>query len=141
CSDRIERFIHISTSEVYGTARAPLMDEEHALMPLRPYASGKTGADRLVCSYFATYDIPAIIVRPFNNYGPRQHLEKVVPRFITSCLLREALRVHRDRSALWDWTHVDDTCAALDCILHADLAPLRGEVVNIGSGDSISIAD
>ena len=141
CADRVERFIHISTSEVYGTARSPRMTEEHALMPLSPYASAKAGADRLVYSYFATYDIPAIIVRPFNNYGPRQHLEKVVPRFITSCLLDEPLRVHGDGSAMRDWTHVDDTCAALDCILHADLAPLRGEVINIGSGDSISIAD
>jgi dTDP-glucose 4,6-dehydratase len=141
CADRVERFIHISTSEVYGTARSPRMTEEHALMPLSPYASAKAGADRLVYSYFATYDIPAIIVRPFNNYGPRQHLEKVVPRFITSCLLEEPLRVHGDGSAMRDWTHVDDTCAALDCILHADLAPLRGEVINIGSGDSISIAD
>jgi dTDP-glucose 4,6-dehydratase len=140
-SDRIERFVHISTSEVYGTARAPLMDEEHALMPLSPYASAKAGADRLVYSYFATYDLPAIIVRPFNNYGPRQHLEKAVPRFITSCILNEPLRVHGDGSAERDWTHIDDTCAALDCVIHCDLAKVRGEVINIGNGSSISIAD
>jgi dTDP-glucose 4,6-dehydratase len=139
--DRVERFIHISTSEVYGTARTPLMSEEHPLMPLSPYASAKAGADRLVYSYYATYDIPAIIVRPFNNYGPRQHLEKAVPRFITSCLLGEPLRVHGDGSAMRDWTHVDDTCAALDCILHRDLSTLRGEVINIGTGESMSIAE
>ncbi|HKB09182.1 MAG TPA: GDP-mannose 4,6-dehydratase [Vicinamibacterales bacterium] len=141
CADRVERFIHISTSEVYGTARSERMSEEHALMPLSPYASAKAGADRLVYSYFATYDIPAIIVRPFNNYGPRQHLEKVVPRFITSCLLGEPLRVHGDGSAMRDWTFVDDTCAALDAVMHADLRALRGEVVNIGAGESISIAE
>ena len=73
----IDRFIHISTSEVYGTARAPKMDEDAPLMPLSPYASAKAGADRLVYSYFATYNLPAIIVRPFNQFGPRQHLEKV----------------------------------------------------------------
>ena len=94
CADRIERFMHISTSEVYGTAETPLMNEEHPLKPLSPYASAKAGADRLVYSYWATYQIPAVIVRPFNNYGPRQHLEKAVPRFITSCLLDEPLRVH-----------------------------------------------
>jgi dTDP-glucose 4,6-dehydratase len=141
CADRVERFVHISTSEVYGTARSELMSEEHPLMPLSPYASAKAGADRLVYSYFATYDIPAVIVRPFNNYGPRQHLEKVIPRFITSCLLGEPLRVHGDGLAMRDWTHVDDTCAALDCILHGDLAALRGEVINVGAGESLTIAD
>jgi dTDP-glucose 4,6-dehydratase len=139
--DRVERFVHISSSEVYGTARTPRMDEEHPLMPLSPYASAKAGADRLVYSYFATYDIPAIIVRPFNNYGPRQHLEKAIPRFITSCLLGESLRVHGDGSAKRDWTHVEDTCAALDLIVHEDLAKLRGEVINVGTGETISIAD
>jgi dTDP-glucose 4,6-dehydratase len=141
CSDKIERFVHISTSEVYGSARAPLMDEDHPLMPLSPYASAKAGADRLVYSYYATYDLPAVIVRPFNNYGPRQHLEKVVPRFITSCLLNEPLRVHGDGSAMRDWTFVDDTCAALDCVVHCDLGKVKGEAINIGQGSSLSIAD
>ena len=95
--------------------RGRLMDEEAPLMPMSPYASAKAGADRLVYSYFATYSLPAIIVRPFNNFGPRQHLEKAVPRFITSCLLDEPLRVHGDGSAERDWTYVDDTCRALDC--------------------------
>jgi dTDP-glucose 4,6-dehydratase len=141
CINRVERFIHISTSEVYGTACAELMDEEHPLKPLSPYASAKAGADRLVYSYYATYNLPAIIVRPFNNYGPRQHLEKVVPRFITSCLLKESLHVHGDGSAMRDWTHVHDTCIAIDCLSHCDLGKVRGEVINIGSGRSISIAE
>jgi dTDP-glucose 4,6-dehydratase len=136
---RVDRFIHISTSEVYGTARAPLMDEEAPLMPMSPYASAKAGADRLVYSYFATYDMPAIVVRPFNQFGPRQHLEKVIPRFITSCLLDEPLRVHGDGSAERDFTYVDDTCRALDSLCHCDLARVRGEVINIGSGKSISL--
>ena len=138
---RIDRFIHISTSEVYGTARAPLMDEDSPLMPMSPYASAKTGADRLVYSYFATYGLPAIIVRPFNQFGPRQHLEKVIPRFITSCLLGEPLRVHGDGSAARDYTYVEDTCRALDCLAHCDLGRVAGEVINLGSGKSISLAD
>jgi dTDP-glucose 4,6-dehydratase len=137
----VERFVHISTSEVYGTARAPLMDEEAPLMPMSPYASAKAGADRLVYSYFATYDLPAVIVRPFNQYGPRQHLEKVIPRFVTSCLLDEPLRVHGDGSAERDYTYVDDTCRALDCIVHCDLDKVRGEVINLGYGASISLAE
>ena len=137
----VERFVHISTSEVYGTARAPLMDEEAPLMPMSPYASAKAGADRLVYSYFATYNVPAVIVRPFNQYGPRQHLEKVIPRFVTSCLLDEPLRVHGDGSAARDFTYVEDTCRALDCIVHCDLEKVRGEVINLGYGTSISLAE
>jgi dTDP-glucose 4,6-dehydratase len=133
---RINRFVHISTSEVYGTAETPLMTEEHPLKPLSPYASAKAGADRLVYSYWATYNLPAVIVRPFNNYGPRQHLEKAIPRFITSCLLDEPLRVHGDGSAARDWLHVDDTCRALDCVLHCDPSLVVGEVINIGYGES-----
>lgn len=135
----VERFVHISTSEVYGTARTARMCEEHPLMPLSPYASAKAGADRLVYSYWATYKLPAIIVRPFNNFGPRQHLEKGVPRFVTSCLLNEPLRIHGDGSAQRDWTYVADTCEALDLIVHCDREHVVGEVLNIGAGESRSI--
>jgi dTDP-glucose 4,6-dehydratase len=136
---RIERFIHLSSSEVYGTARAPLMDEDHPLMPMSPYAAAKAGADRLVYSYWETYGIPAVIVRPFNTFGPFQHLEKVIPRFITSCILDEPLRVHGDGSAARDWLFVEDTCAGLDRILHADLDLVRGEAFNLGCGTSTDI--
>jgi dTDP-glucose 4,6-dehydratase len=69
----VERFILISSSEVYGTAESTPMDEEHPLNPRSPYAATKAGADRLAYAYHATYDLPIVIVRPFNNYGPRQH--------------------------------------------------------------------
>ena len=141
CADRIERFVHISTSEVYGTAEAPLMNEEHPLKPLSPYASAKCGADRLVYSYWATYQLPAVIVRPFNNFGPRQHLEKAVPRFITSCLLDEPLRLHGQGVAQRDWVFVADTCDAIDRIVHAPREAVVGEVINIGTDHSLSIAD
>lgn len=137
---QIDRFIHISTSEVYGTARSPRMDEEHPLMPMSPYASAKAGADRLVYSYFATYNLPAVIVRPFNQFGPRQHLEKVIPRFITSCLLGEPLRVHGDGSAARDFTYVDDTCRALDCLAHCEREKVIGEVINLGYGESLALS-
>lgn len=137
--DRVKLFIHISSSEVYGTAQAPVMKEDHLLCPMSPYASAKAGADRLVYSYWATYKIPAVIVRPFNNYGPYQHLEKVIPRFITSCLLDEPLNVHGDGTALRDWIHVEDHCRALDRILHHDPKKVAGEVINLGSGKSRNI--
>jgi dTDP-glucose 4,6-dehydratase len=140
-AENVDRFIHISTSEVYGTADSLLMDEQHPLMPLSPYAAAKAGADRLVYSYWATYQLPATIVRPFNNFGPRQHLEKAVPRFVTSCLLDEPLRVHGDGSAARDWIYVQDTCEAIDCVAHCDKAAVVGEVINIGTGRSLSIAE
>lgn len=131
---QIERFIHISSSEVYGTANTRMMDEEHPLKPMSPYAAAKAGADRLVYSYWATYDIPAVILRPFNNYGPLQHLEKAVPRFITSCILNEPLRVHGGGSAARDYVHVDDLCAAVDKVMHSPLNKIRGETFNVSSG-------
>lgn len=141
--DTVERFIHISTSEVYGTALREKMDEDHPIAPMSPYAAAKAGADRLVYSYMKTYDIPAVIVRPFNNYGPYQHLEKAVSRFVTNCLLGQPVRVHGDGSASRDYLYVEDTCRALDMIMHAKDDQVRGETLNLGSEvhrDMLSIA-
>ncbi len=135
----IERFIHISTSEVYGTAQKPLMDEEHPLNPMSPYAAAKAGADRLVFSYWSTYDISAIIIRPFNNYGHYQHLEKAIPRFITSCILNEPIRVHGDGSASRDYIYVEDVCNAIDIIMHAKIEKVKGQVFNLATGTDRSI--
>lgn len=137
--DRIERFVHISTSEVYGTALTDKIDEEHPLNPMSPYAAAKAGADRLVYSYWATYDIPAVIIRPFNNYGPRQHLEKAIPRFITSILLQEQLRVHGQGISSRDFVYVEDNCSAIDLALHAPGEKVVGEAFNVGSGQHRSI--
>jgi dTDP-glucose 4,6-dehydratase len=117
------------------------MNEDHPLKPMSPYASAKCGADRLVYSYWATYDIPAVIVRPFNNYGPYQHLEKAVPRFVTSCILKEPLTVHGDGSAARDWIFVEEHCEALDRLLHTDLKEIKGQVINIGSGHHRSVLE
>jgi dTDP-glucose 4,6-dehydratase len=135
----IDRFIHISTSEVYGTAHTVPMTEEHPLNPLSPYASAKAGADRLVYSYIASYSIPACILRPFNQYGPKQHLEKVVPRFITSALLDEPLTVHGTGGAIRDWLYVQDTCKRIDKIMHAPIEKIKGEVFNLGSGEEADV--
>lgn len=137
----VERFIHISTSEVYGTSLYDPMTEEHPLNPSSPYASAKAGADRLVYSYFITYDIPCVIVRPFNNYGPNQHLEKVVPRFITSALMDQPLFIHGNGLQSRDWIYVEDHCSALDKLLHAELDSIRGQVINIGTGYDLSVSE
>lgn len=137
--EKVKRFIHISTSEVYGSALDEYMNEEHPLQPMSPYAAAKTGADRLVYSYWQTYKIPAVIVRPFNNYGPRQHLEKVVPRFIVNAMLGSKLRVHGDGQSARDYVHVLDNCRAIDAILHAPDDRVIGEVFNVGSGNHRTI--
>ncbi len=112
-------YIYVSTSEVYGPALTFPMDEEHPLNPKSPYASSKAGGDRMVYSNVITYDIPAIILRPFNQYGPRQHLIKAVPRFVTGAISDELIRVHGDGSSTRDWVYVEDTCKALDMAMDA----------------------
>ncbi len=134
CNNNIERFIHISTSEVYGSAVMAEMSEDHPLNPSSPYAAAKVGADRLVYSYWKTYKIPAVIIRPFNNYGPNQHLEKAIPRFITSVLLNEKMHLHGGGLAARDFIHVSDTCSAIDLAIHAPRETVVGDVFNVGSG-------
>jgi len=139
--ERVELFVHISTSEVYGSAETRLMDELHPLNPMSPYAAAKCGADRLVYSYHQTYRVPAVIVRPFNNYGPLQHLEKVVPRFITSCILGEPLTVHGDGAARRDFLFVQDHCEALDRIMCAKRESVIGQVINLGTAHDVSVLE
>jgi dTDP-glucose 4,6-dehydratase len=137
----VERFVHISTSEVYGSAVREPMDEEHPLLPSSPYAAAKAGADRLVDSYVRTYDLPAVILRPFNNYGPRQHLEKCVPRFVTSVLLGEPLTLHGGGAAARDWVYVEDCVEGVLAALDAPLGNVRGRVLNLGTGVATSVAE
>ena len=137
----VERFILISSSEVYGTAESAPMDEEHPLNPRSPYAATKAGADRLAYSYWTTYDLPIVIVRPFNNYGPRQHPEKVVPRFITQALADEPLTIHGDGHATRDWLYVLDDAEAIERVIETPIDRLAGEVINVATGVDISVAD
>ena len=137
----VDRFILISSSEVYGTAVADPMDEEHPLNPRSPYAATKAGADRLAYSYHVTYGLPIVILRPFNNYGPRQHAEKVIPCFITSALHDEPLTVHGDGHASRDWLYVDDDAEAIEAAIAASIDAVAGEVINIATGVDISVSE
>jgi dTDP-glucose 4,6-dehydratase len=137
----VERFVLISSSEVYGTAEQAPMNEEHPINPRSPYAATKAGADRLAYSYAVTYDLPIVILRPFNNYGPRQHPEKLIPQFITSALEDEPLTVHGDGSASRDWLYVDDDAEAIEAAIEADLDTVSGEVINIATGIDLSVTE
>ena len=136
----VERFILISSSEVYGTAETVPMDEEHPLNPRSPYAATKAGADRLAYSYHATYGLPIVIVRPFNNYGPRQHPEKVIPRFVIQALEDRPLSVHGDGGSSRDWLYVDDDAEAIEAVIEADIDAVAGEVINVATGADVSVS-
>jgi dTDP-glucose 4,6-dehydratase len=142
----VERFIQISTDEVYGNAESPNGQsrpslETDALMPLSPYAASKAGADRLAFSYWATYGLPVVITRCSNNYGPYQYPEKQLPLFITNALACRVLPIYGDGRNTRDWIHVDDHCAALCEILQAPKGQVVGEVFNVGTNEERSILD
>jgi len=137
----VDRFILISSSEVYGTAEHAPMDEEHPINPRSPYAATKAGGDRLVYAYHVTYGLPVVIIRPFNNYGPYQHPEKVIPRFITQALRDEPLTIHGDGHASRDWLYVDDDAEAIEAAIAADIDLVAGEVINLATGVDISVSE
>ena len=127
----IQKFIHVSTDEVYGDCPAGSFHEEAALHPTNPYAASKAGADRLAYSFFKTYDLPVTIVRASNNYGPNQYPEKLIPLFITNALQDIPLPVYGDGKQVRDWLYVQDHCAAILLLLKKGIG---GEVYNISTG-------
>jgi dTDP-glucose 4,6-dehydratase len=137
----IERFILISSSEVYGTAASDPMTEDHPLNPRSPYAGTKAGGDRLAYSYWCTYGLPITIIRPFNNYGPFQHPEKVIPRFIIQALTDRPLTIHGNGVASRDWLHVFDTAEAITAACEAPLDAIIGETINVATGIDESVEE
>ncbi len=128
---RVERFLQISTDEVYGSLEGEgAFTEESPLAPNSPYSASKAAADLLCRAYWKTYDLPAVVTRCSNNYGPYQFPEKLIPLFITNALADEPLPVYGDGLYVRDWIHVQDHCTALDRVLH-DGRP--GEIYNIGA--------
>lgn len=130
-------FVQMSTSEVYGSATYTPMDETHVLQPQSPYSASKIAADALVTSFGCTYDLPTIIVRPFNNYGPRQSGRAVIPTIIQQVLGGKGKISLGNIDSVRDFIYVQDTCRIL-----ADIAVCQeaiGKVINIGTGQSVSI--
>jgi NAD dependent epimerase/dehydratase len=135
----IERVVHTSTSEVYGTARTVPIDEAHPLQPQSPYSATKIGADMLAISFHRSFELPVAIVRPFNTYGPRQSTRAVIPSLLGQ-LFGEAERIRVGTvSPTRDFNYVSDTVNGFLAVAGADR--VTGEVVNIGSGREISIGD
>ena len=134
----VERFVHTSSSEVYGTAQYVPIDEDHPLVGQSPYSATKIAADQLVVSYARAFELPALIVRPFNTFGPRQSMRAVVPTIIVQALWSEQVRLGT-LSTTRDFTFVTDTARAL--ISAAGAEGVEGEVYNLGCGEEISIGD
>ena len=124
-----QRFIHISTDEVYGSRLEGFFKETDPLSPSSPYSASKASSDLLVASYYKTYGLPAVITRCSNNYGPFQFPEKLIPLMITHALEEKPLPIYGDGLNVRDWLHVADHCRAIDRIFH-DGKP--GEIYNIG---------
>jgi dTDP-glucose 4,6-dehydratase len=135
---RLQRFIQISTDEVYGSLEQGASRETDELRPRNPYAASKAGADRLAYSFWATYGVPVLITRASNNYGPYQFPEKIIPLFITNALDNRPLPLYGDGQHVRDWLHVLDHCRALDLLI-ARGQP--GEVYNIGGGTELRNLD
>ena len=135
---QLRRFIQISTDEVYGSVERGSSTETDELRPRNPYAASKAGADRLAYSYWATHNVPVIITRASNNYGPRQFPEKVIPLFVTNAIDRIGLPLYGDGQQIRDWLHVEDHCRALDLLIEQGQ---DGEVYNIGGGNEIQNID
>ena len=132
----VERFLQISTDEVYGP-RFPDSParETDALAPANPYAASKAGAEMLCQSYFRAYGVPVLIARSRNNVGPRQHPEKAVPLFVTNALDDQPLPVYGEGLQVRDRLYVEDNCEALDLILHQGVP---GEAYNVGADNERS---
>jgi dTDP-glucose 4,6-dehydratase len=130
---RFERFLHVSTDEVYGDlAAGEFANEEAPLRPSSPYSASKAGSDLLVRSYVRTYGFPALITRSSNNYGPFQFPEKFLPLMITNALEDKALPIYGDGKQQRDWLHVEDNCRGILAVLERGRA---GETYNIGGLD------
>ena len=134
----LRRFIQISTDEVYGSVETGASVETDELKPRNPYAASKAGADRLAYSYWATYDVPVIITRASNNYGPQQFPEKIIPLFITNAFDETPVPLYGDGKNVRDWLHVLDHCRAVDVLIDKGES---GQVYNVGGGNGVENID
>lgn len=135
----VERVVHTSTSEVYGTAQYVPINEEHPLQAQSPYSASKIGADAMAMSFYCAFNLPVAIARPFNTYGPRQSARAVIPSIISQIASGKKRIKLGDVTPTRDFNYVTDTCRGFVALARCDQA--IGQVVNIGSNCEVSIAD
>jgi dTDP-glucose 4,6-dehydratase len=128
----LKRFVQISTDEVYGSIDSGSFRETDPLNPRNPYSASKAGGDRMAYAYSQTYDLPVIVTRASNNFGPWQYPEKLIPLFVTNAIDDLPLPLYGDGRNVRDWLYVDDHCAAVDFLIEHGV---NGETYNIGGGN------
>ena len=128
----IKKFEHISTDETYGTIEKGKFKETDALLPNSPYAASKAGADLLARAYYKTFELPVLIIRSSNNFGPYQFPEKAIPLFITNLLENKKVPLYGTGGNIRDWLYVLDNCSGIDIVLHKGKP---GEIYNVGGGN------
>ncbi len=131
----INTFLHVSTDEVYGSIATGSWTEEQPLRPSSPYSASKAASDLLPLAYHRTHGLDVRITRCSNNYGPRQHPEKLIPRFLTGLLSGGTVPLYGDGHQVRDWLHVEDHCRALWLVLHGGQP---GEIYHIGGGTELT---
>jgi NAD dependent epimerase/dehydratase len=134
----LERVVHTSSSEVYGTPSTVPIAETHPLNPQSPYAATKVGADQLASSYWLSFETPVVTVRPFNTFGPRQSARAVIPTIISQALTRDRIELGSTETTR-DFLYVEDT--VLGIMRCGEASGIEGEVINLGTGGEISVAD
>jgi dTDP-glucose 4,6-dehydratase len=128
----VERLLHISTDEVYGSVEEGSSREDDALVPRSPYSASKAGSDLIALSYVTTYGLPVLVTRASNNYGPYQFPEKVIPLFVTNLLDGHKVPLYGDGLNVRDWLFVEDHCTGIDAVFRRGTV---GGVYNIGGGN------
>jgi dTDP-glucose 4,6-dehydratase len=134
----VERVVHTSTSEVYGSALYTPIDEAHPLQGQSPYSASKIAADKMAEAYFCSFDLPVVTLRPFNTYGPRQSARAIIPTIITQALTSDTIRLG-SLDPVRDFTYVSDTARAF--VLAAERDGAVGKTIHTGSGIGISIGE
>jgi dTDP-glucose 4,6-dehydratase len=134
----VERVVHTSTSEVYGTAQYVPIDESHPLQGQSPYSASKIGADKIAESFYLSFDVPVVTVRPFNTFGPRQSARAIIPTIITQCLTRSEI-VLGNVQPTRDFNYVTNTVEGF--MLAASNPDVLGKTINLGSGYEISVGE
>ncbi|WP_026876261.1 dTDP-glucose 4,6-dehydratase [Jiangella gansuensis] len=131
----VERFVHVSTDEVYGSIESGSWTEDHILEPNSPYSASKASSDLVALAYHRTHGVPVSVTRCSNNYGPYQYPEKVIPLFVTNLLDGLTVPLYGDGLNVRDWLHVDDHCQGIELVRAGGRA---GEVYNIGGGRELT---
>jgi len=137
----VQRFIQVGTDEVYGEVLGDPVDEEAPLKPRNPYSASKAGGDAMAMAYHATFDLPVVLTRCSNNYGPYQYPEKMIPLFTTNAMGGGRLPVYGSGKNQRDWIHVADHVRALDMLLAADAKAVDGETFNIAGGNERNVLE